>query len=142
MPPERGPMRAGTICFRASSRAQVDGSHAQGLGCGGVCDGPPGLRGHYHAGYYAAFLLDPDGNRLEAVYHGAQSSVPGLEIRFDSKPRRRWTATQNRTVANWKRLGLPFSRATPDTMYRVERFTTDLLMQARRGQGAGALRPA
>ncbi|WP_340115306.1 VOC family protein [Pelagibius sp. 7325] len=56
-------------CFRAPSREAVDAFHAAGLANGGTCDGPPGLRADYHPGYYAAFLLDPDGNRVEAVYH-------------------------------------------------------------------------
>lgn len=56
-------------CFRAPSRAAVDAFHAAGLANGGSCDGPPGLRADYHPGYYAAFLLDPDGNRVEAVCH-------------------------------------------------------------------------
>mgnify|MGYP000904870027 CR=1 FL=1 len=47
----------------------VDRFHAEGLGAGGVCNGPPGERS-YHPGYYAAFLLDPDGNNIEAVYRG------------------------------------------------------------------------
>jgi catechol 2,3-dioxygenase-like lactoylglutathione lyase family enzyme len=55
-------------CFRAQHRAAVDAFHAAGIAAGGRCDGPPGLRG-YHPGYYAAFLLDPDGNRIEAVCH-------------------------------------------------------------------------
>lgn len=56
-------------CFRADSAGQVRAFHAAGVGAGGTCDGPPGVRSHYHAGYYAAFLLDPEGNRLEAVFH-------------------------------------------------------------------------
>lgn len=56
-------------CFRAPSRAAVDAFHAAGLANGGSCDGPPGLRADYHPGYYAAFLRDPDGNRVEAVVH-------------------------------------------------------------------------
>lgn len=56
-------------CFRAPSRAAVDAFHAAGLAAGGRCDGPPGLRPEYHPAYYAAFLLDPDGNRVEAVCH-------------------------------------------------------------------------
>lgn len=56
-------------CFRAPSRDAVDAFHAAGLASGGRCDGPPGLRGDYHPGYYAAFLRDPDGNRVEAVFH-------------------------------------------------------------------------
>jgi catechol 2,3-dioxygenase-like lactoylglutathione lyase family enzyme len=56
-------------CFRAPSRAAVDAFHAAGIAEGGRSNGAPGLRPDYHPGYYAAFLLDPDGNRLEAVYH-------------------------------------------------------------------------
>jgi catechol 2,3-dioxygenase-like lactoylglutathione lyase family enzyme len=56
-------------CFKAPDRASVDAFWAAGLAAGGTCDGAPGLRPHYHAAYYAAFLLDPDGNRIEAVCH-------------------------------------------------------------------------
>ncbi|HET8729235.1 MAG TPA: VOC family protein [Alphaproteobacteria bacterium] len=56
-------------CFRAPDRAAVDAFHAAGLAAGGRCDGPPGLRPAYHPAYYAAFLRDPDGNRIEAVCH-------------------------------------------------------------------------
>ena len=56
-------------CFAAPDRATVDAFHAAGLAQGGSCDGPPGPRADYHAGYYAAFLRDPDGNRIEAVHH-------------------------------------------------------------------------
>ena len=57
-------------CFRAPSREAVDVFHAAALANGGRCDGPPGLR-DYHPAYYAAFVLDPDGNRIEAVCHRA-----------------------------------------------------------------------
>ena len=43
--------------------------HEAGLGAGGRDNGAPGLRPHYHPGYYAAYLLDPDGNNIEAVCH-------------------------------------------------------------------------
>ena len=55
--------------FRAASRAAVDAFHAAALRAGGRDDGAPGLRPDYHAAYYAAFVLDPDGNRIEAVCH-------------------------------------------------------------------------
>ncbi|MEZ5826133.1 MAG: VOC family protein [Geminicoccaceae bacterium] len=55
-------------CFKAASRADVDLFWRAGTGNGGTCDGPPGLR-DYHPHYYAAFLIDPAGNRLEAVCH-------------------------------------------------------------------------
>jgi catechol 2,3-dioxygenase-like lactoylglutathione lyase family enzyme len=59
-------------CFRAQSKDQVDAFHAAGLAAGGTDEGAPGLRS-YHAGYYAAFLLDPEGNKVEAVYHRANA---------------------------------------------------------------------
>ncbi|MFC2250106.1 VOC family protein [Labrys portucalensis] len=58
-------------CFKAASRAQVDAFYAAGLASGGRANGAPGLRTHYHDHYYAAFLIDPAGNRVEAVCHEA-----------------------------------------------------------------------
>ena len=55
--------------FRAESRAAVDAFHAAALAAGGQDDGAPGLRPGYHPAYYAAFVRDPDGNRIEAVRH-------------------------------------------------------------------------
>jgi catechol 2,3-dioxygenase-like lactoylglutathione lyase family enzyme len=55
------------ICLRARTRAEVDAFHAAALNAGGVSDGAPGLRPHDRMKYYAAFVLDPDGNRIEAV---------------------------------------------------------------------------
>jgi catechol 2,3-dioxygenase-like lactoylglutathione lyase family enzyme len=55
------------ICLRASSREAVDAFHAAALASGGTSDGAPGLRAQYHDNYYAAFIRDPDGNRIEAV---------------------------------------------------------------------------
>jgi catechol 2,3-dioxygenase-like lactoylglutathione lyase family enzyme len=56
-------------CFRAQSAAQVRAFHAAGLAAGGRDAGAPGLRPNYHPAYYAAFLEDPEGNRVEAVSH-------------------------------------------------------------------------
>jgi catechol 2,3-dioxygenase-like lactoylglutathione lyase family enzyme len=56
-------------CFRAQSAAQVRAFHAAGLAAGGHDAGAPGLRPDYHEAYYAAFLEDPEGNRVEAVFH-------------------------------------------------------------------------
>ena len=56
-------------CFRAQSAEQVRAFHAAGLAAGGRDDGAPGLRPDYHPAYYAAFLIDPEGNRVEAVWH-------------------------------------------------------------------------
>jgi catechol 2,3-dioxygenase-like lactoylglutathione lyase family enzyme len=61
-------------CFRAPDRAAVRAFHAAGLTAGGTDDGAPGLRPHYHPEYYAAFLRDPDGNRVEAVCHRAEAA--------------------------------------------------------------------
>ena len=55
------------ICLRAKTTAEVDAFHAAALASGGLSDGPPGLRPHDRVRYYAAFVLDPDGNRIEAV---------------------------------------------------------------------------
>ena len=57
------------FAFQAHDRATVDRWYAAGLAAGGRDNGGPGER-RYHPGYYAAFLLDPDGNNVEAVYHG------------------------------------------------------------------------
>jgi len=57
------------IAFRATSREQVDAFHRAGTSAGGTDNGAPGLRSSgYPPGYYAAFLLDPDGNNVEAVF--------------------------------------------------------------------------
>jgi catechol 2,3-dioxygenase-like lactoylglutathione lyase family enzyme len=58
------------VAFRAAGRTAVDLFHAAGLAAGGTDNGPPGLRPEYHKDYYGAFILDPDGNNIEAVCHG------------------------------------------------------------------------
>jgi catechol 2,3-dioxygenase-like lactoylglutathione lyase family enzyme len=58
------------LAFRAPDRAAVDAFHARGLRAGGTDNGPPGLRADYSPTYYAAFLVDPDGNNVEAVFLG------------------------------------------------------------------------
>ena len=55
------------ICLRVPSVQAVDAFHAAALAAGGSSDGAPGYRAHYHESYYAAFIRDPDGNRIEAV---------------------------------------------------------------------------
>ena len=57
------------VAFTAESRAKVDWFYEQGMASQGEDNGPPGLRPHYHPNYYGAFLLDPDGNNVEAVCH-------------------------------------------------------------------------
>ncbi len=75
-----GPVSRVHLAFQAATRAQVDAFHATGLVAGGRDNGPPGLR-HYHPSYYAAFLLDPDGNNIEAVCDGpTRRSADAIEI--------------------------------------------------------------
>ena len=62
-----GPQSGTHICLRAKSSADVDAFHAAALSAGGRSDGAPGLRPHDRVKYYAAFVTDPDGNRIEAV---------------------------------------------------------------------------
>ena len=70
------------LAFQAADRAAVEAFHAAGLKAGGKDNGAPGIR-PYHPGYYAAFLLDPDGNNIEAVYHGeAARSAASVKITF------------------------------------------------------------
>jgi catechol 2,3-dioxygenase-like lactoylglutathione lyase family enzyme len=57
------------VALRAEDRAAVDAFHAAALAAGGTDNGAPGLRPHYHPGYYGAFVIDPDGNNVEAVHH-------------------------------------------------------------------------
>jgi catechol 2,3-dioxygenase-like lactoylglutathione lyase family enzyme len=61
------------IAFLAPDRAAVDAFHAAALTAGGVDHGAPGVRPDYHPGYYGAFVIDPDGNNVEAVHHGSHS---------------------------------------------------------------------
>lgn len=66
------------LAFAAPDRAAVDAFHKEALLAGGRDNGAPGLRPKYHATYYAAFVLDPDGHRLEAVCHRPDSVwLPG-----------------------------------------------------------------
>ena len=70
------------LALQAGDRAMVDAFYQAGLGNGGRDNGKPGERS-YHPGYYAAFLLDPDGNNIEAVFHGmATRSASSVKITF------------------------------------------------------------
>lgn len=70
------------LAFQAKDHAMVDAFYKAGLAAGGKDNGKPGERA-YHPGYYAAFLLDPDGNNVEAVHHGeAEFSAPYVKITF------------------------------------------------------------
>ncbi len=70
------------FAFQAKDRETVELAYREGLAGGGKDNGAPGER-PYHPGYYAAFLLDPDGNNVEVVYHGpAQRSAASVKITF------------------------------------------------------------
>lgn len=70
------------LAFQAQDRAMVDAFHKAALAAGGQDHGAPGER-KYHPGYYAAFVIDPDGNNIEAVYHGeARRSAPSVKVTF------------------------------------------------------------
>lgn len=70
------------LAFQARDRAMVDVFHRAVLAAGGRDNGAPGER-PYHPGYYAAFALDPDGNNIEAVFHGeARRSAPSVTVTF------------------------------------------------------------
>ncbi|RYF83981.1 MAG: VOC family protein [Comamonadaceae bacterium] len=70
------------LAFQAKDRAMVEAFHRAALAHGGTDNGAPGER-PYHPGYYAAFVLDPDGNNIEAVYHGeARRSAPSVVVDF------------------------------------------------------------
>jgi catechol 2,3-dioxygenase-like lactoylglutathione lyase family enzyme len=58
------------VAFTAGSRTMVEDFYAAALAAGGRDNGAPGPRPHYHPTYYGAFVLDPDGNNIEAVNHG------------------------------------------------------------------------
>lgn len=70
------------LAFQAGDRAMVDAFYQAALAAGGTDNGAPGER-PYHPSYYAAFVLDPDGNNIEAVFHGpARRSAASVEITF------------------------------------------------------------
>lgn len=63
------------LAFYAQNRAAVDAFYRAGLAAGGTDNGAPAIRARYHPNYYAAFLLDPDGNNIEAVCHAAEDTA-------------------------------------------------------------------
>ena len=88
-----GPEAAGKLtgrhhlAFQARDRAMVDAFYQAGLAAGGRDNGAPGERAQYHPGYYGAFLLDPSGNNIEAVYHGeGERSAPSVKVSFSAPP--------------------------------------------------------
>ena len=70
------------LAFQARDRATVDAFHVAALAAGGKDNGAPGER-PYHPGYYGAFVIDPDGNNIEVVYHGeATYSADSVKVTF------------------------------------------------------------
>ena len=69
------------LAFAADSSEQVDGFHAAALEAGGRDNGAPGLRPEYSDTYYAAYVLDPNGNNIEAVFHGTAPDHKGTAPR-------------------------------------------------------------
>jgi len=70
------------LAFQARDAAMVDAFHQAALAAGGTDNGAPGLR-DYHPGYYGAFVPDPDGNNIEAVYHGpCERSAASVKVTF------------------------------------------------------------
>lgn len=70
------------LAFQARDKAMVDAFHKAALAAGGKDNGAPGIR-KYHPGYYGAFVLDPDGNNIEAVFHGeARRSAASVVVSF------------------------------------------------------------
>ena len=66
------------VCLRAKSEGEIDAFHQAALGAGGSSAGPPGLRPHDRVRYYAAFIRDLDGNRIEAVtFPAEEAGAPG-----------------------------------------------------------------
>ena len=75
-----GPLSCIHLAFQASGRDQVEAFYRAAIAAGGRDNGRPGER-KYHPGYYAAFVLDPDGNNIEAVFHGpASRSAPSVVV--------------------------------------------------------------
>lgn len=85
LPPEGVAPGRTHLAFQADGEEAVRRFHAAAIAAGGRDHGAPGLRPHYHAGYYAAFVLDPDGNNVEAVWHGPhRRSAPSVLLSWDT----------------------------------------------------------
>ncbi|HEY1594658.1 MAG TPA: VOC family protein [Thermoleophilaceae bacterium] len=77
---EGRPVGRAHIAFEAQTLEQVDAFHAAAVEGGGRDNGAPGLRDEYGATYYAAYILDPNGNNIEAVFHGDAPSEKGHRV--------------------------------------------------------------
>jgi catechol 2,3-dioxygenase-like lactoylglutathione lyase family enzyme len=67
-------------CFKAKWRTQIDAFWDAGIAAGGSDDGPPGVRNNYHTSYYAAFLRDPDGNRVSVIKRSEGQCKPDNRV--------------------------------------------------------------
>jgi catechol 2,3-dioxygenase-like lactoylglutathione lyase family enzyme len=118
--PASQPTRHLHVAFVAMSRAEVDAFWRRGVDAGYESDGEPGLRPEYDTDYYGAFLLDPDGNSVEAVYHGRVRSGHGIidhlwiGVRGLAASHRFWE-----TVAG--PLGLRFANELPERFHLAAR---------------------
>ena len=70
---QRGPVGGAHVAFECPDRSTVDGFYSAAMAAGGTDNGAPGLRPQYDADYYAAYVLDADGNNIEVVCHHAQT---------------------------------------------------------------------
>jgi catechol 2,3-dioxygenase-like lactoylglutathione lyase family enzyme len=77
---EGRPVGRSHIAFEAQSQEQVDAFHAAAVEAGGRDNGAPGVRHEYSDTYYAAYILDPNGNNIEAVFHGEAPSEKGHRV--------------------------------------------------------------
>ena len=77
---EGRPVGRSHIAFEAQSHGQVDAFHAAALEAGGRDNGAPGVRSEYSPSYYAAYILDPNGNNIEAVFHGEAPTDKGHRV--------------------------------------------------------------
>jgi catechol 2,3-dioxygenase-like lactoylglutathione lyase family enzyme len=73
-PPSAG--NGAMVALRAASEAEVIAFHAAALAHGGSCEGPPGVRPHYAPSFFAAYVRDPDGNKLACVFHKHKPETP------------------------------------------------------------------
>jgi catechol 2,3-dioxygenase-like lactoylglutathione lyase family enzyme len=93
------------LAFRAETREQVDAFYAAAIAAGATDNGPPGLRPHYHANYYGAFVLDAEGHNVEVVCHADPTAAV-----VESAPSKRAAAPRKRSAAG-KKAAAPRKRA-------------------------------
>ena len=91
------------VAFRVETREQVDAFYAAAMEAGGTDNGPPGLRLHYHANYYGAFVLDPDGHNIEAVCHASLAEM-NAAARAAAAPKRKKVAKKAAKKAAAKKV--------------------------------------